>query len=126
VGIPCDVWIPAARPDVVTADNVDTLRARLIAQGANIPITLEAERRLDERGVLSIPDFIANAGGVICAATEFHGGTKADALAAIEEKIRANTAAVLAEAKTKSLLPRSAANDLAERRVRHAMALRRH
>jgi glutamate dehydrogenase (NAD(P)+) len=126
VGIPCDIWIPAARPDVVKSDNVDTLRARLIAQGANIPITPEAEQRLHEKGVLSIPDFIANAGGVICAATEFHGGTKAAAFAAIEEKIRTNTEAVLADAKANSLLPRAAAIKLAERRVRAAMELRRH
>jgi glutamate dehydrogenase (NAD(P)+) len=126
VGIPCDIWIPAARPDMITSDNVDRLRTRLIAQGANIPITPEAERRLHEKGVLSIPDFIANAGGVICAATEFHGGTKAAAFAAIEEKIRTNTEAVLADAKANSLLPRAAATKLAERRVRTAMELRRH
>ena len=125
IGLECDIWIPAARPDVITAKNVDELKARLIAQGANIPITGEAEKLLHEKGVLSIPDFIANAGGVICAATEFHGGTKTSAFAAIDEKIRANTQAVLTEAKSQGLLPRTAAVNLAERRVRAAMALRR-
>lgn len=125
LSISCDIWIPAARPDVITNSNADTLRAKVVAQGANIPITLEAEQRLHEKGVLSIPDFIANAGGVICAATEFHGGTKTAAFAAIEEKIRANTEAVLVEARARSLLPRTAAVALAERRVRAAMQLRR-
>jgi glutamate dehydrogenase/leucine dehydrogenase len=47
-------------------------------------------------GILSIPDFIANAGGVICAAVEYHGGTQHQAMRTIEEKIRANTAEMLA------------------------------
>jgi glutamate dehydrogenase/leucine dehydrogenase len=126
VGIECEIWIPAARPDVIRTDNVDRVKARLIAQGANIPVTPEAEKRLHERGILSIPDFIANAGGVICAATEYHGGTKSAAFAAIEEKIRANTEAVILRSKAEGALPRSAAMELAERRVRTAMALRRH
>ena len=67
IGVDCDIWIPAARPDVITAETVGQLKARLVVQGANIPVTKEAERTLFDRGVLSVPDFIANAGGVICA-----------------------------------------------------------
>ena len=44
VGLPCDIWIPAARPDVVDETNVDRLQARLVVQGANIPFTPGAER----------------------------------------------------------------------------------
>ena len=43
---------------------------------------------MHKHGILSIPDFIANAGGVICAAVEYHGGNQEQALATIEEKIR--------------------------------------
>jgi glutamate dehydrogenase (NAD(P)+) len=125
VGVECDIWIPAARPDVVRADNVDRLKAKLVAQGANIPITPDAERVLHERGVLSIPDFIANAGGVICAAVEYHGGSQSAAFQAIEDKVRANTEAVLAEAASGGTTPREAAVALAGRRVRAAMSLRR-
>jgi len=46
---------------------------------------------MHEHGILSFPAFIANAGGVICAAVEYHGGNQAQALATIEEKIRLNT-----------------------------------
>ena len=56
--------------DVVTAENVHRLRTRVVAQGANIPCTAEAEKRLHAQGVLCLPDFIANAGGVICASVE--------------------------------------------------------
>ena len=125
VGIDCDVWIPAARPDVIHADNVGQLKARLVIEGANIPITAEAERELDERGVLCVPDFIANAGGVICAAMEYHGATESAALQTIEEKLRRNTRLVLEDARRRGILPRQAAQDMAEARVRKAMALRR-
>lgn len=125
IDIDCDIWIPAARPDVLRQDNVARLRTKLVAQGANIPCTPEAEENLAARGILSLPDFIANAGGVICAATEYHGGTEAQAFAAIDEKIRANTKATLEEAFGRKILPRAAAVALAERRVRRAMTLRR-
>jgi glutamate dehydrogenase (NAD(P)+) len=125
VGLDCDIWIPAARPDVIDGGNVGQLKARLVIEGANIPITEEAERTLHERGVLCVPDFIANAGGVICAAMEYRGATEGAALQTIEEKLRQNTALVLAAARDRGVAPRKAALDLALGRVRKAMALRR-
>ncbi len=125
IEVECDVWIPAARPDVITAANVDRLNTRLIAQGANIPITDEAEIILHERGVLNIPDFIANAGGVICAAVEYAGGGETGALETIAEKVRFNTLAVLERAAAQGVTPRAAAVALAEERVRRAMTFRR-
>jgi glutamate dehydrogenase (NAD(P)+) len=125
VGLDCDIWIPAARPDVIRADNQARLRARLVLPGANIGVTPEAEAALHARGVCVLPDFIANAGGVICAAVEYHGGTRGQAFETIEEKIRANTAAVLGEARARSALPREAAVAMARARVERAGALRR-
>jgi glutamate dehydrogenase (NAD(P)+) len=123
--IDCDIWIPAARPDVVRADNVSRLRTRLMPQGANIPCTREAEQLLHERCVLVVPDFIANAGGVICASIEYRGGTQRAAFDYIDERIRANTRVVLEESRRDKTLPRTAAEALAERRVRLAMQTRR-
>jgi len=125
VGVGCDIWIPAARPDVVHKDNVDQLDCKLVLQGANIPMTAEAETTLHERGILSVPDFIANAGGVICAAVEYHGGTQAGAVAAIEEKLKLNTREALQLARDNNLKPREAALRLAKARVLQAMDLRR-
>ena len=125
VGLPCDIWIPAARPDVITIDNVDRLDCKLMLQGANIPVTEEAEIKLAERGILSVPDFVANAGGVICAAVEYQGGTQSGALEVIAEKISFNTARVLEASRDDGIRPREAAVDLAEKRVRRAMSLRR-
>lgn len=125
IDVACDIWIPAARPDVIRAENAHRLETKLVLQGANIPFTPEAEKSLHERGVMIVPDFIANAGGVICAAMEYRGATQAAAFQAIEEKIRVNTAAVLAGVKTRQVLPRRAAVDLATDRVRAAMRYRR-
>jgi glutamate dehydrogenase (NAD(P)+) len=123
--VPCDIWIPAARPDVLTEENVEQLQAKLILQGANIPATEAAERRLHQRGILSIPDFIANAGGVICASVEYHGGSEHQAMMAIEEKIRRNTSELLRRMEGEALPPRQAAVAMPRGRVEAAMAYRR-
>jgi glutamate dehydrogenase (NAD(P)+) len=123
--VPCDILIPAARPDCIREDNVEGIRAKLVLQGANIPAMPAAERRLHEKGILSVPDFIANAGGVICAAVEYHGGGESDALERIAEKITHNTRDVLEAARSEGVPPRAAAVALARKRVEAAMALRR-
>ena len=125
VSVPCDIWIPAARPDVLRADNVASLDTKLVLQGANIPATPEAEAALQARGIICIPDFIANAGGVICASVEFHGGSEQSAFSAISEKISRNTTEVLRSAIAQNVTPRAAANHVAAQRVRAAMSLRR-
>jgi len=62
--VPCDILIPAALEQQITADNAAAIQARLVIEGANGPTTPEADDILSERGVLVIPDVIANAGGV--------------------------------------------------------------
>jgi glutamate dehydrogenase (NAD(P)+) len=121
IGVDCDLLIPAARPDVIRADNQATVKARLVVPGANIGVTEEAEALFFERGVLCIPDFIANAGGVICAAVEYAGNTESEAFSAIEEKIRGNTEELLDRADCGQLAPRAAAVQMAHDRVRTAM-----
>lgn len=63
--LPCDVLIPAAISAQITKDNADKVKARLIVEGANGPTTPEADHSLSDRGVLVVPDILANAGGVI-------------------------------------------------------------
>jgi glutamate dehydrogenase (NAD(P)+) len=125
VGFDCDIWIPAARPDVVNEENMQNLKAKLVVEGANIPVTEGAEKYLHEKGVLVIPDFIANAGGVICAAMEYRGKIESEALAVIQDKIRTNTRLVLEESRGKKILPREAAMNLAVARVEKAMSYKR-
>ena len=125
IDVDCDIWIPAARPDVIHDDNVHRLQTRLVIEGANIPVTPDAERMLHEKGVLCVPDFIANAGGVICAAMEYHGATESFAMLTIEEKLRRNTEIVLKTARENQVLPRDAAQEMALKRVKKAMSFRR-
>jgi glutamate dehydrogenase (NAD(P)+) len=126
IDVECDIWIPAARPDVVNMDNVHRLNTRLVVEGANIPFTHDAEKYLHDKGILCIPDFIANAGGVICAAMEYHGSSEAAALQTIEEKLRRNTSMVLDTVRDKQILPREASMELAVARVKKAMGFRRY
>ncbi len=125
IDMECDIWIPAARPDVIHEDNVHRLKTKLIISGANIPITHHAEKILHDKGILSVPDFIANAGGVICAAVEYHEGNETMAFQTIEEKIRENTEQVLERMDKEKILPREAAVELATERVKNAMTYRR-
>ena len=120
-----DIWIPAARPDVLSQDRTGDFKAKLILQGANIPMTHDTEKDLESRGVINVPDFIANAGGVICAAMEYQGQTAQGAFKAIEEKIRENTKEVLERSKRNSISAREAAENLAVDRVKAAMQTRR-
>ena len=65
MGVDCDVLVPAAIEAAIHGGNVDTVKARLVVEGANLPVTPDADAALRERGVLVVPDILANAGGVI-------------------------------------------------------------
>ena len=69
--VPCDVLIPAALEMQITADNVDQVKAQVIIEAANGPISLEAETALVARGVDVVPDIFANSGGVIVSNFEY-------------------------------------------------------
>jgi len=60
----CDILIPAALENQLTGENAGDVKAKLIVEGANGPTTPEADRILDEKGVIVLPDILANAGGV--------------------------------------------------------------
>ncbi|WP_119273228.1 Glu/Leu/Phe/Val family dehydrogenase [Taklimakanibacter deserti] len=121
----CDIWIPAARPDVLQADNVGQLKAKMVIQGANIPVTAEAERYLNAHAILSVPDFIANAGGVICGAVEYRRGSEREVFELIGTLVAQNTREVLTRARNTKALPRDVAHELANERIAAAMRLRR-
>lgn len=115
--LPVDILIPAATPDVITEKNVDKVKAKLIVEGANIPIPHDVEGILHEKGVMVIPDFVANAGGVISSYVEYIGGTPEQMFKLVEEKIKKNTKLVLELTEKEKLKPRDAAMKIAKERV---------
>jgi glutamate dehydrogenase (NAD(P)+) len=70
----CDILAPCALEQVITAENADKVRARIICEGANGPVTPGADTILDERGILILPDVLANAGGVVVSYFEWVQG----------------------------------------------------
>ena len=74
VELPCDILAPCALEQVVTEENADRVRARIVCEGANGPVTPAADTILDEKGVLILPDVLANAGGVVVSYFEWVQG----------------------------------------------------
>jgi len=125
-----DVLVPAAMEDAIRADNVDAVRARLVVEGANAPVTPAADARLEARGVTVVPDILANAGGVTVSYFEWVQNTQRfrwSAARVDEELVRtldAAHAAVRAAAREFGVPPRVGAFVLALRRVVEATTLR--
>jgi len=118
--LPVTVLIPGARPNAINEANYRSVRAPIIVEAANIPIPIPVEERLRrEKGALIIPDFVANAGGVISSYCEWMGWDERRMFEVVEEKITKNTELVLRKMKGKDA--RGAAEGIAKERVRKAM-----
>jgi glutamate dehydrogenase (NAD(P)+) len=123
----CDILVPAAVGGVITDQNAPKIKAKLIIEGANNPTSAAADEILLKKGVLVIPDMLANSGGVIGSYAEYIGKTTDDAFKLIESKISQNTKAVLKGAFSGDsvLLPRTVAMNIAKERVWKAMERRK-
>jgi glutamate dehydrogenase (NAD(P)+) len=127
---PVDVLIPAAREDTVGVEVARSTTARLVVEGANLPTTEPAQQILHQRHVVVVPDFIANAGGIVAAAHSTDARYSPFAVEPtkifpmISEKLRGNTERVLRDSVGRRITPRQAAMDLAQSRVLDAMTAR--
>ena len=116
--IPVDILIPASVTDVINEKNKDSIKAKLIIEGANIPMREEIERELWKKGTCIIPDFVANAGGVISSYAEYRGYNPKKMFDTVQKKIVASTTLVLKESLEKGLYPRQVALDIAQRIIK--------
>jgi len=112
-----DILITAAIPNLVQAGDVEHIKAKLIVQGSNIPMKSDVEEMFHNRGVLVVPDFVANAGGVISSYAEYIGKGEKEMMELVENKIKKNAGIVLDHAKDKGIKPRDAAMKIAVDRV---------
>lgn len=130
LAVDTDILVPAARQDVIGEDVAISTKARLIVEGANMPTTQKAKEILHYRGIAVVPDFIANAGGVVAAAHSMDARYSAFAVdpgavfTMVSNKLRANTVQVLGDSLRTDVAPHEAAQTLAQKRVLEAMVLR--
>lgn len=117
VSLKVDILVPAAIPDLINEKNKDDVKAKLIVCGSNIPMTHEIEEEFHEKGILIIPDFVANAGGVISSYIETINGSAEDMFEMVEKNITENTKEMLDIVREKNLSPRKAAMEIAISRV---------
>ena len=125
--LPCDVLIPAALENQITEDNVGQVQARIVAEAANGPVTLAADHALEDRGVMVLPDILANAGGVVVSYLEWVQGLSY--LFWDEERVNREMEGLMVEAfrqvmhqsQLRQLPPRVAAYTLAVGRVAKAL-----
>lgn len=128
--VDCDVLVPAAVQDVIDDEVAAVIKAQFVVEGANLPTSPSSRRILAERGITVVPDFIANAGGVVAAAFAMdarYSAFRPDTAAifdAVSTKMRGNTERVLQHAESARVLPHEAAMRIAQERVRLAMELR--
>jgi len=122
-GVECDVLVPGARPDVITPESVPTLRAPAVVPAANIPYARGAVEALHDAGILALPDFVTNAGGVhLYEAPPCREDDPEACLEAVERLVGETTARVLDAAAAAGSTPTDAALEVARGFLRSARA----
>ena len=122
LAVEADILAPCALGGILNGDTVEGLRVEVVCGGANNQLgVLEDGDRLAARGILYVPDYVANAGGVITGGVDIAGWSR-DRMEAALEGIFDTTRAVLAAAREWGVAPQRAADRLAEERLRAAGA----
>ena len=128
--VPADILVPAARQDQIDDQLAAHLPAKVIVEGANLPTSKAAQQVLMGRGVVVVPDFIANAGAVVGAGVAMDNRYSAfrpdpaSIFSLISAKLRENTRVVLEQASREKITSHAAALAISQERVRKAMELK--
>jgi glutamate dehydrogenase (NAD(P)+) len=126
--IDLDIFIPAAMGGVINNKTAPKLLGngiKMVVEAANIPTTADACEYMHKNKIWLIPDFLANAGGVIGSFVEYQGRTEKEAFDLIEYKITKNIKEIFTEAIMKEENPRKIATELSKQIVYRAMLLRK-
>jgi glutamate dehydrogenase (NAD(P)+) len=107
--LPCDVLVPGARPDSISDAVAEGVRCTVVSPGANAPYGPRAAEVLHRRGIVALPDFVANSGGVHLYESVPQDAEPETALRRIEELVADSTARVLAVSEAEGVLPMAAA-----------------
>ncbi|MBI2406402.1 MAG: hypothetical protein HYV25_02365 [Candidatus Harrisonbacteria bacterium] len=119
-----DILIPAAVTDVINDKNKNSIKAKIIVEGANIPMQERIEEELFRRGVMIVPDFVANAGGVISSYAEYRGYNPKRMFELVERKIVKSARIVLGKSLKERRPARLIGAELAMAKVEKAMQKR--
>ena len=121
LGQTVDIMIPAAIGNAIRADNQAGIHCRLLVEGANNPVTAEAEAELEHRGITVLPDFVANAAAafLFCGLLEKRLEPNLDSIFTVTSRqLRSTTRELLERARTERVSNRRAAEEIAEARLR--------
>ena len=111
--VPADILIPASVTDVINQTNKDKIKSKIIIEAANIPMSEDVENELFQRGILIVPDIIANSGGVVSSYAEYRGYNPKQMFETVAKKIKKTVSLVMEESIKKNKNPRQVALDLA-------------
>jgi len=115
--IPVDIMIPASVTDVINDKNKNDIKTKLIVEAGNIPMQENIEDELYKKGIMFVPDFVANAGGVISSYAEYRGYNPKQMFKTVEDKIVKTTNIVMKKAIKEKRNPRQIAMEIAKERI---------
>ncbi len=123
-GLPVDILIPASVTDVINESNKKAVRAKIIVEAGNIPMSDKIENEFFKKGILIVPDFVANAGGVISSYAEYMGYNPEKMFKLVSGKVRSATRLVLSQSIKEKRNPREVGMEIAVEKVSQKMKKR--
>ena len=115
--IETDILIPASVTNVINDGNKDKIKTKMIVEAGNIPMTEEIEKYFLKKGIVIVPDFIANAGGVISSYAEYRGYNPKRMMETVDKKITKNVKIILKKSLKENKNPREVGMEIALERI---------
>ncbi len=115
--LPVDILIPASVTDVINESNKNKIKAKIIVEGANIPMKENIEDELFRKGIIIVPDFVANAGGVISSYAEYKGCDSKQMFKMVKKKLRCCAKMIMEKSIAEKRNPRKVAMEIALKRI---------